>query len=125
MTGFKTALEKDTEENGYFRKVIFTAPHSQLVLMSLKPMEEIGAETHPENDQFLRFEKGTGKVVISGQEFIVAAGDAVIIPAGEEHNVTNTSEADELKLYTIYSPAHHPDGTVHKTKEEAQEGEEA
>ena len=119
MAGYKSTIEKDTLENAYFRKVLFTAPHSQLVLMSLKPSEEIGMEVHPENDQFLRFEAGDGKVIISGEEFTVGPGDAVIVPAGNMHNVVNTSPTHELKLYTIYSPSHHPDGTVHKTKEEA------
>lgn len=123
MAGYKGTLEKDTLANTYFRHVIFTAPHSQLVLMSLKPNEEIGMEVHPENDQFLRFEDGEGKVIISGEEFAVLAGDAVIIPSGNQHNVINTSGDKELKLYTIYSPAHHPDGTIHKTKEEATSSE--
>ena len=119
MTGYYGHIEKDTLGNTFFRKVLFTAPHSQLVLMCLKPSEEIGMEVHTDNDQFFRFEKGEGKVVIDGEEFIVAEGDAVIVPAGQMHNVINTSKAEELKLYTIYSPAHHPDGTIHKTKGEA------
>lgn len=125
MAGYKGSLEKDTLANSYFRQVIYTAPHSQLVLMCLKPLEEIGMEVHPENDQFLRFESGDGKVIISGEEFIVTAGDAVIVPAGNQHNVINTSPSNEMKLYTIYSPAHHPDGTIHKTKEEAMASEKA
>lgn len=82
-------------------------------------MEEIGMEVHPDNDQFLRFESGQGKVIISGVESIVSAGDAVVIPSGSQHNVINTSDKNDLKLYTVYSPAHHPDGTIHKTKEDA------
>lgn len=117
--GFKANLEADTLKNDYFRKVIYTAPHSQLVLMSLKPMEEIGMEIHPENDQFLRFEAGEGKAIINGTEYLFAAGDCVIVPANSQHNIINTSETQDLKLYTVYSPAHHPDGTIHKTKEEA------
>ena len=112
---------KDTLENSFFRKVLFTAPHSQLVLMCLKPNEEIGVETHEGNDQFFRFEKGEGKVIIGGEEFMVKDGDAVIVPAGQMHNIINISGVEELKLYTIYSPAHHPDGTIHETKEEASE----
>ena len=123
MAGYKTALEKLTLDNNFFRKVLFTAPHSQLVLMSLKPNGEIGLETHPDNDQFFRFEEGVGKVIVSGEEFTVMAGDGVIVPAGEDHNVVNTSSENPLKLYTIYSPAHHPDGTIHETKEEAIEAE--
>lgn len=120
MEGFFTNIEKDTRENGNFRKVIFTAPHSQLVLMALKPKEEIGNEVHPENDQFFRFEEGEGKVVFNGKiEYTVADGSAVVVPAGTWHNVINTSSEKELKLYTIYSPAHHPDGTIHKTKKES------
>lgn len=119
MAGFKSSLEKDTLANTYFRQVIFTAPHSQLVLMSLKPLTEIGMEVHAENDQFLRFESGEGKAIIGGEEFILGPGDAVVVPAGNMHNIINTSKDKELKLYTIYSPAHHPDGTVHKTKEDA------
>ena|SRR3989344_6125227 len=125
MAGYKGALEKDTLANSYFRQVIFTAPHSQLVLMCLKPMEEIGMEVHPENDQFLRFESGEGKAIIGGEEFTFGAGDCVIVLAGNEHNIINTSTDKELKLYTVYSPAHHPDGTIHKTKEEAEAAEKA
>jgi mannose-6-phosphate isomerase-like protein (cupin superfamily) len=123
MKGYKDNIEKLTLENGNFRKVLYSGPHSQLVLMSLKPKEEIGVETHPDNDQFFRFEKGEGKVVIDGNEYAVADGDAVIVPAGAEHNVVNVSAAEELKLYTIYSPAHHKDGIVRATKEEAMANE--
>ena len=121
MAGYHGQIEKDTLENSFFRKVLFTAPHSQLVLMCLKPNEEIGTETHEGNDQFFRFEKGEGKVIIGGEEFMVKDGDAVIVPAGQMHNIINISGVEELKLYTIYSPAHHPDGTIHETKEEASE----
>jgi mannose-6-phosphate isomerase-like protein (cupin superfamily) len=88
--------------------------------MSLKPKEEIGAEVHPDNDQFFRFEKGQGKVIIDGNEYEVSDGFAVVVPSGAQHNVINTSETDDLKLYTIYSPAHHKDGIVRATKEEAE-----
>src|SRR5215207_6176326 len=120
MKGFKTNIEKDTLKNKNFRKVIYTAKNSQLVLMSLKPGEEIGLETHPENDQFLRFEGGEGECLIDGNRYQVADGDAVIVPAGAEHNVVNKSDSEDLKIYTIYSPPHHKDGTVHKTKEAAE-----
>ncbi len=123
MKGFCSNIEKDTLENDNFRKVLYTGKHSQLVLMALKPGEEIGKEIHSENDQFFRFEKGEGKVVIDGNEYQVSDGSAVVVPAGSEHNVINTSIADELKLYTIYSPAHHQDGTLRKTKTEAEASE--
>lgn len=117
--GFKINIEKETLENDNFRKVLYTAENSQLVLMSLKPNEDIGIEIHNENDQFFRFEKGNGKVVINGNEYEVSDGDAVVVPKGAEHNVSNNSSTEDLKLYTIYSPAHHKDGVVRKTKEEA------
>ena len=124
MKGFKTSIEKDTIKNRNFRKVIYTGKNSQLVLMSLKPKEEIGMETHPENDQFVRFEGGKGRVIIDGTKYQVKDGDAVVIPAGAEHNVVNMSADEELKIYTIYSPPHHEDGIIHKTKDEADEDEE-
>ncbi len=119
MAGFRGNIEEKTLANSFFRQVLFTAPHSQLVLMSLKPGEDIGLELHRDVDQFFRFEKGEGKVVLDNEEFSVGNGDAVVVPAGTEHNIINTSGDKELKLYTIYSPPNHPDGTVHKTKEEA------
>jgi mannose-6-phosphate isomerase-like protein (cupin superfamily) len=125
MTGYVGKIEELTLNNAYFRQVLFTAPHSQLVLMSLKPGEEIGSEVHSNVDQFFRFEKGQGKVVLNGEESAVSDGFAVVVPAGTEHNVINTSQTDELKLYTIYSPPNHPDGTIHKTKEEAEAAETA
>lgn len=118
--GFVLNIEKDTLENENFRKVLYTAKHSQLVLMSLAPNEEIGMEIHPDNDQFFRFEKGEGKVIIDENEYRVSDGFAVIVPAGAQHNVINTSATDSLKLYTIYSPAHHKDGIVMPTKAEAE-----
>ncbi|MPM92884.1 hypothetical protein SDC9_140020 [bioreactor metagenome] len=119
MAGFFVQLEQATLANGFFRQVLFTSKHSQLVLMSLKPKEDIGMEVHPDNDQFIRIEKGQGQAIIDGQSFVLADGSAVVIPAGSQHNIMNTSETEELKLYTVYSPAHHPDGTVHKTKADA------
>ncbi|MBU1034577.1 MAG: cupin domain-containing protein [Patescibacteria group bacterium] len=124
MKGFCANIEKDTLENGDFRRVLYTTKHSQLVLMSLKPGEEIGMEVHTDNDQFLRFEKGIGKCIIDGNEYAVSDGSAVVVPAGAQHNVINTSDAEELKLYTIYSPAHHKDKTIHATKQEAEASDE-
>ncbi|HPV70906.1 MAG TPA: cupin domain-containing protein [Candidatus Magasanikbacteria bacterium] len=119
MRGYKDNIEKLTLENENFRRVLYTGKHSQLVLMTLQPNEEIGMEVHSENDQFFRFEKGIGLVLIDGNEYQVQDGDAVVVPAGSEHNVINTSSSETLKLYTIYSPAHHQDGVVHATKEMA------
>lgn len=112
-------MEKDALENNNFRKVLYTGKHSQLVLMSLKPKEEIGMEVHPGNDQFFRFEQGQGKCIIDGNEYEIGDGAVIVVPAGAQHNVINTSETEDLKLYTIYSPAHHKDGIVRQTKEEA------
>jgi len=119
MKGFCSNIEKDTLDNENFRKVVYTGKHSQLVLMTLKANEEIGMEIHADNDQFFRFEKGQGKVFIDGNEYEVSDGSAVIVPAGAQHNVVNISATDELKLYTIYSPAHHVDGIVRATKADA------
>ena len=124
MKGFNSNIEQDTLDNTNFRKVLYTGKHSQLVLMSLKPKEEIGLETHGENDQFLRFEGGDGKVLIDDNEYSVKDGDAVIVPAGAEHNVVNVSDNEELKIYTIYSPPHHKDGIVQATKQQAEESDE-
>ena len=120
MKGFKDNIEKLTLENTNFRKVLYSGQHSQLVLMALAPNEEIGMEVHTDNDQFFRFEAGNGKVIIDGNEYDVADGDAVVVPAGAEHNVINVSGDKELKLYTIYSPAHHKDGVLRATKAEAE-----
>jgi mannose-6-phosphate isomerase-like protein (cupin superfamily) len=120
MAGYVGNIEEITEKNEYFRQVIFTASHSQLVVMSLKPGEDIGEEVHPNVDQFFRIEEGEGKVVIDGEESAIFEGSAVVVPAGARHNVINTSQTEALKLYTIYSPPNHPDGTVHKTKAEAE-----
>lgn len=118
MTHFHGNIESLTTQNANFRQVLFTAPNSQLVLMSLLPNEEIGLEVH-QVDQFFRFEQGEGQVSIDGETFMVRNGDAVIVPAGAQHNVINTSTSAELKLYTIYSPPQHPNGTIHRTKAEA------
>jgi len=121
--GFRGDIEKMTLENENFRQVLYTGEHNQLVLMSLKPNEEIGMEVHEDNDQFFRFEKGMGKVIIDSTEYEVGDGVAVVVPSGAQHNVINTSDAEDLKLYTIYSPAHHKDGIVRVTKAEAEANE--
>jgi len=123
MKGYTTNIEKDTLENNNFRKVLYTGKHNQLVLMSLAPKEEIGMEVHEENDQFFRFEKGQGKCIIDGNEYDLGDGVVIVVPAGAQHNIINTSDTEELKLYTIYSPAHHKDGIVRVTKEEAEKKE--
>ncbi len=124
IKGYVGNIEEKTLGNDYFREVLFTAPHSQLVVMALQPGEEIGMETHPEHDQFFRFESGHGEVVLDGEKSLVSNGFAVVIPAGTEHNVVNTG-SEVMKLYTIYSPAEHKDGTVHRTMTEALAAHEA
>jgi len=123
MKGFNINIEKETLENNNFRRVLYTSKHSQLVLMSLQPKEDIGMEIHPDNDQFFRFEKGRGEVIIDGNKYEVSDGSAIVVPAGAEHNIINVSESEALKLYTIYSPAHHKDGIVRETKTEAMANE--
>lgn len=120
--GYNTNIEKETLENEDYRRVLYTAKNSQLVLMNIKPGDEIGEEVHG-LDQFLRFEQGTGKAVLDGVESEVSDGVAVVVPAGTKHNFINTGDVD-LKLYTIYSPPNHRDGVVHKTKEEAEADDE-
>jgi len=124
MKGYVINIEEATKENNNFRKVLYTAKHSQLVLMNLKPGEEIGMEVHLDNDQFFRVDAGKGKVVIDGNEYEIQDGFAIVIPAGANHNVINVSVNEPLKLYTIYSPAHHQDNVVHQTKEQAQDDDE-
>jgi len=118
MPGYKGNIEEETLKNDNFRKVLFTGPNSQLVVMSLKPGEDIGAEVHEGHDQFIRIDQGQGKFVLGDEETEVGDGWAMVVPAGTNHNVINTGEGD-MKIYTIYSPPEHPDGTIHKTKEEA------
>lgn len=120
MKGFTTDIESATRANINFRKVLYTGKHSQLVLMSLRPNEEIGMEVHTDNDQFFRFEMGQGKCIIDGNEYLVKDGDVIIVPAGANHNIINVSDSEELKLYTLYSPPHHKDGVVRATKAEAE-----
>lgn len=119
MKGYKDNIENITKQNESYRKVLYTGKHSQLVVMSLLPLEEIGLETHEDNDQFFRFESGVGKVYIDDTVYDVRDGDAVIVPAGAKHNIVNTSDTLELKLYTIYSPAHHKDRIERITKADA------
>lgn len=119
MQGYVGNIEKEAEANENFRKVLYTAKFSQLVVMALKPMEDIGSEVHT-LDQFIRIEKGTGKAVLNDVEHEISDGSAVVVPAGTKHNFINTSETDPMKLYTIYSPPEHRDGTVHATKADAQ-----
>ncbi len=121
MKGYVTDIEKQSIENDNFRKVLFTAPHSQLVVMSLKPGEDIGKEIH-KVDQFIRIEQGDGEVEMNGKRSKIHAASAFVIPPGTEHDVTNTGKRD-LKLYTIYSPPEHRDGTVHVTKADAERDE--
>ncbi len=122
--GFVGNIEDEACKNTFFRKVLYTGKHSQLVVMSLKPGEEIGVETHPDNDQFFRIEEGMAKVLIDDNQYEASAGFAILIPAGSKHNVKNASDTEYLKVYTIYSPAHHKDGTIHDTKEIALFSEE-
>jgi len=118
MKGFADNIEKLTEENDNFREVLYTGHNIQLVLMALKPGEEIGEEVHDDRDQFFRFETGHGEVRIDGVATPVKPDDGVIVPAGAAHNVINTGD-EPLRLYTIYGPPEHLEGTVHKTKVEA------
>lgn len=119
MSGYIVNIEERTQVNDYFREVLFTGPHSQLVVMSIAPGEDIGEEVHDKVDQFLRVESGEGKAVLDGEETALSDGFCVVVPAGARHNLINTSATQVLKLYTIYSPANHLDGTIHKTKAEA------
>ena len=124
MSGYFGPIEEQTLKNTYFRQVLFTGTHCQLVVMCLQPGEEIGNEVHPNVDQFFRVEQGEAKFVLNGaEEHAVRKNEAAIVPAGTHHNVINTSKTTRLKLYTIYSPPHHPSGTVHKSKAEAEAAE--
>ena len=124
MKGFYQNIEEETLANDNFRKVLYTGKHSQLVLMSLKPNEEIGLETHSENDQFFRIEAGNGRAIIDGNTYELHDGIAIIVPAGAEHNIINDSDTEALKLYTIYSPPHHKDGISFADKEPAEASDE-
>lgn len=123
MSGYSIDIEEATLTNDDFRRVLFTAPHLQLVLMTLQPGEEVGMETHGENDQFFRVESGIGEAILDGEVHQLSDGAIVIVPSGAEHNVLNTSDSEPLRMYTLYAPPHHRDGTLHRTKEEADEYE--
>lgn len=116
MHGFVTNIERDTLANDDYRRVLYTGPNTQLVLMTLQPGDEIGQETHEEHDQFIRVEAGAGVVLLNGERHALSDGSAVVIPAGVEHNVFNMSDDVPLRLYTLYSPPEHPDGTMQHTK---------
>jgi len=119
MLGFIVNIEDKTLQNENFREVLSTAQHSQLVVMSLLPGEDIGVEVHDIVDQFIRIEEGEGKAILNGEEHDLSDGVAIIVPAETEHNIINTSSDKKMKLYTVYSPAHHKDKTIHKTKQDA------
>ena len=123
MKSYITKINRVTADNNNFREVIFTAVYSQLVVMCLKAGEKIGSEVHNNIDQFLRVESGEGRAVLDGQSHELKPGYAVVVPAGVQHNVINTSKEKELKLYTIYTPPEHADGTIHRTKAEADAAE--
>ncbi len=123
MKGFNANIEKQSMENENFRKVLYTGKYSQLVLMRLAPGEDIGMEIHQENDQFFRIEAGKGRCIVDDNEYGLLDGSAIIVPAGAKHNIINISDSEELKMYTIYSPAHHKDAITRKTKKEAEENE--
>jgi len=116
MTGYVSNIDQLTLANNFFRQVLFTGKYTQLVVMALQPNEDIGLEVHDTVDQFFRVEKGRGKVIMNSEETVIQDGSAFVVPAGTQHNVINTSATDQLKLYTLYSPPNHPDGTVHQTK---------
>jgi len=124
MKGYVKDIGQAAKGNNNFRQVVYTAKYCQLVLMSLKPGEDIGEEVHETVDQFFRFEEGEGKVVLDGVEYEIGAEYAVLVPAGTKHNIINTSDTTPLKLYTIYSPPNHRDGVVHSTKEQAESDSE-
>lgn len=124
MTGYFGPIAKETEKNKFFRQVLYTGKHAQLVVMCLQGGEQIGNEVHEKVDQFFRIEKGKAKFILNGkEEHLVKSEEAAIVPAGTYHNVINASKTEKLQLYTLYSPPNHPDGTVHKTKAEAEEAE--
>ncbi len=124
MAGYSIDIEKKTLENSNFREVLYTAPNLQLVVMTLKPGEEIGMETHEHGDQFFRVEAGEGEAILDGERHKLVDGSIVIIPEKVEHNIVNTSADKDLKVYTIYTPPEHRDGVVHKTKAEADADDE-
>ncbi len=126
MPAFFGPIEEQTVRNGFFRHVLFTGTYCQLVVMCLQPGEEIGNEVHEKVDQFFRIEEGEARFILNGtEEHMVHSGEAAVIPAGTWHNIVNASKINPLKLYTLYSPPNHPDGTIHKDKAEAEAAEKA
>lgn len=123
MARYLDDIEKVTKENENFRKVVYTGKFLQLVVMNLKPGEDIGKEIHPNVDQFFRIEEGEAKVIIDGKQEKANEDFAIVVPAGSEHNLVNNSKDTNLKLYTIYSPSNHPENTIHRTQEEARKAE--
>ena len=123
MNGFVVNIEEETLNNNNFRKVLYTAKNSQLVLMTLEPGDDIGEEVHEEHDQFIRIEQGSGKAVLNMEEHEIKDDYAVLIPAGTRHNIVNTGDS-KMKLYTLYSPPEHKDGTVHQSKADAMDSHE-
>jgi len=123
MSGYSVNIEAATLANANFRTVLYTAPHSQLVVMTIVPGGEIGLEHHEGRDQFIRIEAGEGIAILDGERHRLTDGTAVVVPAGTEHNVINTSPTDELRLYTVYSPPEHAPGTIHRTKADADAAE--
>ena len=119
MSGYSIDIESVTLENETFRTVLYTAPHCQLVVMTLRPGEDIGQERHDDGDQFIRVESGHGEAILDGERHPLSDGTALVIPAGTEHNVINLSKVDPLRLYTVYAPPEHADGTIHRTKADA------
>lgn len=119
MKGYVTNIEKSTLENEHFRNVLYTSENSQLVLMTLQPREDIGEEVHEGHSQFIRIESGVGRAILDGREHVLSDGSAVIIPAGTKHNIVNTSDTENLRLYTLYCPPEHKNGTIHETKADA------
>lgn len=119
MNGYISNIENATKKNSDFRRVLYTTPHSQLVLMTLQPGEEIGMEVHKEHDQFIRVESGEGKAILDAEERPISDGSAIVIPAGTKHNVVNASTKQPLKLYTLYTPPEHKRDTRHRTKADA------
>ena len=122
--GYTANIQEKTLGNTNFRGVLYTGAHLQLVVMSLKPLEDIGMEVHPDVDQFFRIEEGEAKVIMNGEETILTDDMVAIVPAGTQHNVINISNTEDLKLYTIYAPANHPEGTIHATRADAMAAEE-
>jgi mannose-6-phosphate isomerase-like protein (cupin superfamily) len=123
MSGFSVNIEDKTLQNANFRHVLYTTPRSQLVIMTLEPGDDIGVEKHEDHDQFIRIEAGFGEAILDGETHILEDGVALVIPAGTEHNVINTSATERMRLYTLYTPPEHPDGIIHETKADADEYE--